>query len=187
MGKMRATKSFRQKGKDFERAAGRIFTAWYGNAVKRVPTSGAWDPVRFPGDLYSDEGFPFCVECKKHEGWSERSFFVAGQRRFLDSWWCQCLEALTKSERKLFPLVVFSKNFSPVYCLGLWDVRVLPLRRMELFLKLKEMRRGKFFFIMLLEDFLGRFTIEQIRLYLDTCGETDWGAGRICAKGRVVE
>lgn len=110
----RATKTARQKGKEFERKTAAILAKWYGKEVRRVPTSGAWDPKRFPGDLYSDATFPFCVECKKNEAWNERLFF-SKTGSFLVPWWKQCLTSTLSCERQLFPILVFSRDFSPVY------------------------------------------------------------------------
>ena len=105
----------RTKGKTFERRIAKLLTPWYGQEVKRVPTSGAWDKVRFAGDLYSDEKFPLCAELKNRETWCERDFWTGSKE--IDSWWEQCYGDAMACTRVVYPVVIFSRNYSPIYIL----------------------------------------------------------------------
>jgi hypothetical protein len=108
------------KGKSFERKEAKFWGEWWqGSPFRRVPLSGGWDKVTdgeclAAGDLYipPESDFPFCIECKKREGWSFEAILSLRCKAFW-SWWEQTETEALRVGR--LPLLVFSKNHSQVF------------------------------------------------------------------------
>ncbi len=82
-----------------------------------TPLDGHWDGQ---GDLLHAPrvAFPFCVECKKIEGW-EIDGALANAKWPVWSWWEQAKRQARKTWKTngLYPLLVFSRNRKPDYVL----------------------------------------------------------------------
>ena len=83
--------------------------------VASVPLEGHWNGR---GDILHQPNisFPFCVECKNQEGWK-----LDGKGRERKTWppwkwWRQCCEQAEDTDG-LHPLLLFTRNRSPVYVL----------------------------------------------------------------------
>lgn len=107
----------KQKGSNFERLVSKQLSAWYGEDFHRTPGSGnlhSWgSDVRVRSDIVPppDSTFPFSVECKKHEGWNLDQ--IVNSKGDFFNWWAQC--SRDADEVKKIPLLLFSKNRSPLY------------------------------------------------------------------------
>jgi len=78
-----------------------------------TPLDGHWAGQ---GDILHKPGikFPFCVECKKHEGW-ELDGMLGNDKWPPWSWWTQAkAQALTAN---MIPLMFFTRNRRKVYVL----------------------------------------------------------------------
>ena len=116
-------KKSKVKGASAEREVAKLLAKWWTsdwdpkdlNNVKfeRTPLSGGWSKgsgKKFGtgGDIVcSDETFPFCVEVKRREGWSEDNLF-AGKKSPVWKWIKQCEEQANAATK--FPLLFFRKN-----------------------------------------------------------------------------
>lgn len=86
-----------------------------------TPLDGHWEGA---GDILRrpDIAFPFCVECKKQEGW-ELDGMLANDKWPPWGWWDQ---AVTQAEKVgLHPLMIFARNLRQNYVLlkettGIW-------------------------------------------------------------------
>lgn len=109
-------KNGRAKGQGFERVVAKLLTEWWGEEFHRTPASGGlhWKKDnRVSGDIVPPENsnFPFSVECKKVEGWNfEQVLKCTGD---VPKWWSQCIKDSKEVDK--YPLLIFSKNRSPVY------------------------------------------------------------------------
>lgn len=106
----------KKKGSNFERKVARLLTQWCGVEFHRTPGSGSlhWGKdTRVRGDIVPpiDFYFPFSVEVKKHEGWSIEQ--ILNYKGEFFSWWGQCVHDALETNKT--PLLVFSKNRSPIY------------------------------------------------------------------------
>lgn len=101
-----------------------LFAAWWAHVEPetkfvRTPRSGGWHAsaeFRAAGDLMCTPGsrFPYCVEVKRREGWSEERFLEIGPPRPSPvwKWW----EQARRDARKIggvYPLLAFRKNRRP--------------------------------------------------------------------------
>jgi hypothetical protein len=107
----------RNKGASFERKVAKLISLWWGVDAHRTPGSGGlhWKrDNRVSGDIVigvDGEDYPFSNECKKVEGWNfEQLIKGTGE---VTAWWAQC----TRDAKEVgkIPLLVFSKNRSPIY------------------------------------------------------------------------
>jgi len=116
-----------KKGRDFENVVCRELSAWVVSSKCRnypvyelpfrrrftdsTPIDGHWEGA---GDILHQPGivFPFCVECKKVEGW-ELDGLLSGGKWPVWSWWSQACEQAAKTE--LIPLLVFTRNRRKIY------------------------------------------------------------------------
>jgi len=112
----------RTKGQSAERRLAKLFSAWWGSEFFRTPGSGAFatkgfagiDTSSMAGDLVTtDSTFPFCVESKKVEGWTLEQILTSNKTK-IHSWWEQTVRECPPDK---VPLLVFTKNHSPVYCM----------------------------------------------------------------------
>lgn len=106
----------KQKGAKFERDIAKLLSEWWGEDFNRVPMSGGLDwqkDNRVTGDIVPppDSDFPYTVECKKREGWDFEQV-IKGTGEVAD-WWKQCTNDAKKVDK--IPLLIFSKNRSPIY------------------------------------------------------------------------
>lgn len=119
-------KRSRDKGAAFENEIAKKFSYAYGLEFRRTPLSGGWakDADIAQGDIVciDDDEFPYLIECKKQEGWTFESLFTS-KHSWFDKWWGQAVEECPESKE---PLLVFSKNYAPVFiaipcklCVGL--------------------------------------------------------------------
>lgn len=128
----------REKGAKAEREVAALLQAWWRQLEPsarfvRTPGSGGWHgksgaevraAFRASGDLMTTaERFPFAVEVKKKERWSEREF-LAGRDSPVHAWFAQAVEAAAELPREpshTVPLLVFAKNhvawrcYLPIY------------------------------------------------------------------------
>jgi len=116
MAEKKKRKNSRAKGKGFERVIAKAFSAWSGESFQLVPASGGlrWGKDnRVAGDIVPpvDSEFPFCIECKKREGWSLEQI-LKGTGEVVE-WWNQCTRDANNIDQT--PLLIFSKNRSPIY------------------------------------------------------------------------
>lgn len=78
-----AGRASRNKGSSYERRISSILDSHFrGHEFRRVPLSGAWDKVKFPGDIYSKKFVALSIECKNHKKidlrpWIKQSRFDA--------------------------------------------------------------------------------------------------------------
>lgn len=112
----------KDKGSSFERQVAKILGDAYGVKLRRTPMSGGWAQGydNAAGDLTCLEGeFPYCVECKKEEGWRLDSLF-GDDHKWFDNWWDQLIHECPANKQ---PLLVFSRNRAPIFVASHW----LPL------------------------------------------------------------
>lgn len=127
----------RAKGSKGENDVAKLLKDWWGEYesgdFKRTPGSGGWrhsmgirEKMRMAGDLMTDaESFPFTVEVKRVESWSEEVLAKGGASPVW-KWWAQvCRDA---GEEKGEPMLWFRKNRMP------WQLmlRHRYLRRLKL-------------------------------------------------------
>lgn len=119
---MKKRKNGRAKGQSFERVVAKILSTWWGEEFHRTPSSGGlhWKrDNRVTGDVVTPENsnFPFSIECKKVEGWNfEQLLKDTGE---ISNWWNQCFRDSNEVDK--IPLLIFSKNRSPIYYMTLRD------------------------------------------------------------------
>jgi len=79
-----------------------------------TPLEGHWDGS---GDILHrpDVAFPFCVECKKREGWELDGMF-GNDKWPVWTWWEQAKEQAAKTKDR-YPLLVFSRNRRSIYAM----------------------------------------------------------------------
>ena len=112
-----------KKGPAAEREVRDLIAAWWAPAEPntnfvRTPRSGGWHAsaeFRAAGDLMCTPGsrFPFAVEIKRREAWSEEQFLKVGPPRPSPvwKWWAQCRRDAKKIDA--VPLLIFRKNRRP--------------------------------------------------------------------------
>ena len=115
----------KSKGSGFENQVAKILGEWWcGISFRRTPCSGGWDKsfkgrdnfVLAPGDIQAppEVNFPWITECKKDESWKlENLISTRATKNIFNAWFAQ-VEEDAQSAGKL-PLLVFSKNFSPIF------------------------------------------------------------------------
>ncbi|WAB24988.1 hypothetical protein M3_0037 [Lysinibacillus phage vB_LfM_LysYB1] len=115
--KPKKRKNSRAKGAGFERVAAKLLTEWWGAEFHRTPASGGlhWKrDNRVAGDIVAPAeatDYPFSNECKKVEGWNFEQI-IKGTGLVTD-WWSQCCRDASETDK--IPLLLFSKNRSPIY------------------------------------------------------------------------
>lgn len=109
----------RRKGKAAEREVARLLEVWWGGVepgikFRSTPLSGGFSTpdvrgaFEMAGDLMTTaESFPYCVEVKHRQNWSEKTF-VAGKKSPLWSWWKQAQKSALEENK--IPLLIFRKN-----------------------------------------------------------------------------
>lgn len=112
----KAGKKARNKGQGFERKVAKLFAAAYDLDIRRTPLSGGWakGSPDVAGDLVCvtpDVEFPYCVECKKAEGWKLENLFT-DQHAWFDNWWTQVLNECPDGKT---PILVFSRAYAPIF------------------------------------------------------------------------
>ena len=78
-----------------------------------MPMVGHWDGQ---GDILHKPGIesPFCIECKKQEGW-ELDGMLYADKWPVWKWWEQCRRQAAKV--RLSPLLIFNRNRRPIYAM----------------------------------------------------------------------
>lgn len=112
-------KKSKNKGSGFERQVGKILSDAFGVELRRTPMSGGWATGydNAAGDLTCLDGdFPYCVECKKSEGWRLDSLFT-NDHQWFDDWWAQLIRECPSTKQ---PLLVFSRNRAPIFVASHW-------------------------------------------------------------------
>ena len=115
-------KNSRAKGVSAEREVARLIEAWWSQAEPgcrfvRTPQSGGWHgsevraAFRASGDLMTTaQRFPFCIEVKRRESWSEREL-RAGRASPVWAWWQQTCDAA--NELHAAPMMWFRASRRP--------------------------------------------------------------------------
>ena len=108
-------KKSRDKGARFELEVAKLFSNAYDLEFRRTPLSGGWakDADVAQGDIVclDDDEFAYCIECKNQEGWKFESLFTSSHSWF-DAWWNQAVDECPDDKD---PLLVFSKNYTPIF------------------------------------------------------------------------
>jgi len=113
----KAGKRSKRRGATYERHICVKLSEWWGSEIRRTPMSGGWQKTVISGDVAATEhDFPFSVECKNQEGWEFTELLTAKTPCFCE-WWAQCKIDNSKLTIPKMPLLVFSKNNSPDYCI----------------------------------------------------------------------
>lgn len=107
----------RSKGGSYERRIAKKFSEWCGFEVRRTPSSGA---LMKTGDIFpvvpeNMVRFPFSIELKNRESWDFKELFDRKNKVGIFSYWKQCTSDADMSNR--VPMLVFTKNGSPDYCM----------------------------------------------------------------------
>lgn len=110
------------KGKRNERAVAKMLEQWWRHyepesVFIKTPQSGGWgtaqtrEVFRASGDVMTtSRTFPFSVEVKRREAWSEEHL-LAGKKSPVWGWWNQsCKQA---HEMKVEPMMFFKRNRKP--------------------------------------------------------------------------
>lgn len=112
----------RQKGNRNEREVAALMAAWWGQLEPkcefvRTPLSGGWSTANVRshhkacGDLMTTaDKFPFVVEVKAREGWSEKNV-LEGRKTPVWGWWLQAQKAA--AEQGGPALMMFRHNRKP--------------------------------------------------------------------------
>jgi hypothetical protein len=110
----------RRKGNSLEREVARLFEQTLGGAWSRVPLSGGWaNRAEFQtcGDVITNVNeFPFVIECKAVEGWHLEQLLTSPDKCPIAKWWRQTRREAGEAGKK--PLLVFTRNFQPLYCVA---------------------------------------------------------------------
>ena len=106
----------RNKGAAFENKIARMIGSALGVALRRTPLSGGWacGSANVAGDIVCVDdniNFPYCVECKKQEGWKLESLLTRNHAWF-DVWWDQLI---VECPNEKLPVLVFSRNYQPEF------------------------------------------------------------------------
>lgn len=106
----------RNKGASFENKIARMIGSALGITLRRTPLSGGWATgnANVAGDIVCVDdtiNFPYCVECKKQEGWKLESLLLYDHAWF-DAWWEQLM---TECPNTKIPVLVFSRNYQPEF------------------------------------------------------------------------
>lgn len=123
----------RNKGNAFEKDVCLLLSSWMlGKTVKKqrdcvfrrqtttvMPASGHWEGA---GDLLHapDVRWPFCAELKKQEGWNFDGAWRSPFTWTVSAWWQQARDQSDIAGK--FPLLIFSGNNRPIYCMLRCDV-----------------------------------------------------------------
>lgn len=131
MNRSKIGKKSKSKGQRGERQVAKLLSEATGLEFSRTPLSGGWasartrDQVNAHGDLVcSDPDFPWSVEVKNCEGWSFEQLLTAPKSQ-LHEYWHQTVTQTPEGKR---PLLVFTRNHAPWFCMGHLD---LPGLRFE--------------------------------------------------------
>jgi len=107
----------RRKGNTCERRVARLLENAIGGTWSRVPQSGGWaNRAAFStcGDVVTTvKGFPFTIECKHVEGWHLEQLLVSPDTCPIACWWRQAKTEASEAKRR--PMLVFTRNFQPLY------------------------------------------------------------------------
>lgn len=112
-------KKSKNKGNNFERKVAKLLSEWWGVQFHRTPLSGGirWgQDNRVVGDIVvpQDCVFPFTIECKKREGWTLDNLLRGTGE--IKEWWEQAVADNKRlGDNDKFPLLLFSRNFSPIF------------------------------------------------------------------------
>ena len=118
----RIGKSSKAKGAAAELEVRNLVQAWWRQlepecVFARTPSSGGWSApsmrgeFKVAGDLTTTaQHWPFTVEVKRREGWSEREL-KAGRRSPVWSWWGQVMVASEEEGRT--PMLWFRRSHTP--------------------------------------------------------------------------
>jgi hypothetical protein len=117
-------KGSKNKGAEFERKVAKIFGKHFfqnPKALIRSPRSGggSWKGDIVPNPEFPNVKFDFCIECKKQEKWDFTSVFKNFGESLLCKFWIQTLRECPKDK---IPILVFSKNNSPIFVLTKWSM-----------------------------------------------------------------
>jgi hypothetical protein len=109
----------KNKGAGFERQIVKALVEWTGIEFFRSPGSGAFSTrtkmEEMSGDIVcSNPDFKYSIECKKVES-IVFEHLLCNKKCLLYKYWNQCI---TQCPENKMPLLVFSKNRSPIYCMG---------------------------------------------------------------------
>jgi len=109
------------KGGVAEREVSKMLQSWWSQyedcQFVKTPASGGWSTAnvrsafKASGDVMTTaQSFPFSVEVKRREGWSE-SNFMNGRKSPVWAWWHQaCTQA---HEMNVTPMMLFRRNRKP--------------------------------------------------------------------------
>lgn len=168
---MKKRKNGRTKGNSFERLVAKLLSNWWDEEFHRTPSSGGlhWKrDNRVTGDVVTPENsnFPFSIECKKVEGWNfEQLLKDTGE---IKSWWCQCFK--DSEEVGKIPLLIFSKNRSPIYYMTTKEVAEIIFESSEqknfFITKLNTFGADLFVFVGILSDLCTKNKEEVIKKLL---------------------
>lgn len=101
----------RVKGRNFERKTAKGLSEWWGFRFNSSPASGAlhWSgDNNVAGDLVvpPSAGFPFVIECKKHEEWTIENLFL--NNKDVKNWWAQVVSDALEVGKT--PMLVYTRN-----------------------------------------------------------------------------
>lgn len=138
----------RAKGSRFELELAKTISVWWCQneslkdkraeelPFRRAPLSGGWDKKAAASDLIVTSPallacpWPFALEAKNQEVWDWEGLFKNNDKWPVKAYWAQCCEAATQSN--LRPLVLFTKNLSPIYfALESCDAQLITLKCLE--------------------------------------------------------
>jgi len=125
----------RAKGNKFEVQIARVISEWFcgkdfsgrkwyqlpfrrrspGNAMDGF-TNGAWDLHHVPEYEGMKIEFPFSVELKNQEKWELDGMFHCDKWKPFE-WWDQTLEQAQKTQERLLPMLIFTRNRRATYVL----------------------------------------------------------------------
>jgi len=152
-----------RKGSSFERQVAKIFSDWSGVRLVRTPMSGAWEGCEV--DIWPENPevyWPLAIECKKSEAWNMDQ--IMERTGLFFSWIYQAIgQAKEWSDRTgniRLPLLVFSRNFRPIYVavpMGL--LVLLPYQATSLGVLVSPTQK---FIILSLNDFLSNIKYSGI-------------------------
>ena len=107
----------RNKGSRLERVVCKLFADHFGGKWARAPLSGGWAgraEFHTCGDVITTlPDFPFTIECKSVEGWHLEQLLVSPESCPITRWWRQAIHQAAEAGKQ--PLLVFTRNFQPVF------------------------------------------------------------------------